>query len=110
MAKSKPIGVRFDEDLFNEVKKRGIKTAQQALSLYESAYKKEMSGTWEIGAKLVEAARGSDNSETAESIKAEIEECEKELKGLSANSYANDVRRTLTNKMYQLNKKLKELQ
>lgn len=39
MAKTKPIGVRFDEDLLNTVKEAGLaKSPQKALNLYEGSY------------------------------------------------------------------------
>jgi len=43
MAKTKPIGVRFDEELLNKVKEAGIaKSPQKALNLYEGAYLKSI--------------------------------------------------------------------
>ena len=63
MAKTKPIGVRYDGELLGELKQRGVETAQKALILYEAAYKKEMGGTWAIGAKLIDAAKGRDTAQ-----------------------------------------------
>lgn len=39
MAKTKPIGVRFDEELLNKVKEASLATSpQKALNLYEKSY------------------------------------------------------------------------
>ena len=39
MAKTKPIGVRFDEDLLSDLKEKGLATSpQKALNLYEKTF------------------------------------------------------------------------
>jgi hypothetical protein len=44
MAKTKPIGVRFDEILLNKLKEAGLADSpQKALNLYERAYREELS-------------------------------------------------------------------
>lgn len=57
--KTNPIGVRFDKELLQELKEKGLKTPQQALSFLESNYKVEAANNRELGKKLKDAARGS---------------------------------------------------
>jgi len=61
MAKTKPIGVRFNKELLYEVLGRGVKNAQQALILYEGSYKASIEATWDLGKKLVDAAKGRES-------------------------------------------------
>jgi len=109
MAKTKPIGVRFDEELLGKLKERGINTAQKALILYEAAYKKEMSGTWDIGQKLIDAARGRPSgtgNPVADVAVSEIweEDTKRQIKdferALSMNQYPKHIQSDIARKVW----------
>ncbi len=71
MRKTKPIGVRFDKELLDKMKELGIKTPQQVLSFLEANYLSQMSKTWEVGQKLVDAARGRGEEKSTKKEKKE---------------------------------------
>lgn len=62
--KSKPIGVRFDLELLDEFKEKGIRTPQNVLSFLEINYKTETEANRELGKKLIDAAKGRDAPKT----------------------------------------------
>ena len=111
MAKTKPIGVRFDEELLGKLKERGITTAQKALILYEAAYKKEMSATWELGQKLINAASGRPSgigNPVADVAVSEIweEDTKRQIKdlerSLSMNQYPKHIQSEIAKKVWKL--------
>lgn len=88
MAKTKPIGVRFDEDLLNEVKaNRAADSPQRALNLYEKTYKESLVVVQDLTKSNVSVnppkqAENTDGTEKGrkEQILAEIEAINAETK------------------------------
>lgn len=63
MAKTKPIGVRFDQELKLELELKGLKTPQQILSFLEANYRAETKSNRELGQKLRDAVKATDPSQ-----------------------------------------------
>lgn len=58
MAKTKPIGVRFDLELLETFKTMGLDTPQKVLSFLEADYKAREGKRIEVGKALVDMAKG----------------------------------------------------
>lgn len=77
MAKTKPIGVRFDKDLLDAIKEKGFADSpQKSLNLYEETYKKWAAGVFvemenkAIDTETDDADSASNNSEIEKQIEA----------------------------------------